>query len=109
MGSEVIEAVRQVCARHERVLVILDSNHTADHVAAELSLYGDFVSVGSYLIVMDTFIKDLPTGGIRRPAMEPRRTVPGPLSRTFSEPTIDMSRRLRSTTGFSRQRRPAAI
>ena len=60
VASEVIEAVRQVCARHERVLVILDSNHTADHVAAELSLYGDFVSVGSYLIVMDTFIKDLP-------------------------------------------------
>ena len=56
----VIAWVRQVRARHDRVLVILDSNHTLDHVAMELSLYGDLVSVGSYLIVMDTVIHDMP-------------------------------------------------
>jgi len=57
----VVEQIRQVCSMHECVLVILDSNHTCDHVASELSLYGDFVSVGSYLIVMDTVIRDLPS------------------------------------------------
>lgn len=60
VAPAVIEQVAQVCSKHERVFVILDSNHTREHVAAELSLYGEFVSVGSYLVVMDTVIKDLP-------------------------------------------------
>ena len=60
IAPNVIEQVRQLRSRHDRVLVILDSNHTYVHVAAELSLYGEFVSVGSYLIVMDTIIRDLP-------------------------------------------------
>jgi len=60
IAPSVIEQVRQVRSRHERVLVILDSNHTCDHVAAELALYGELVSVGSYLVVMDTVIRDLP-------------------------------------------------
>ncbi len=59
-SPEVIEKVTQVRSGHERVLVILDSNHTRDHVAAELVLYSEFVSVGSYLVVMDTVVKDLP-------------------------------------------------
>jgi cephalosporin hydroxylase len=59
-SAEVIEQVRAISSRHERVLVILDSNHTRAHVAAELSCYGDLVSLGSYLIVMDTVISELP-------------------------------------------------
>ncbi|MGH9171763.1 MAG: cephalosporin hydroxylase family protein [Acidimicrobiales bacterium] len=60
VAAETVAAAAEVAARHERVLVILDSNHAKDHVAAELALYGEFVSVGSYLIVMDTIIRDLP-------------------------------------------------
>jgi cephalosporin hydroxylase len=59
-APEVVAAVAKVCQRHERVLVILDSNHTCEHVAAELTAYGPFVSPGSYLIVMDTVIAELP-------------------------------------------------
>ncbi len=59
-APEVLQRVRHVLSRHDRVLVILDSNHTRNHVAMELSLYAEFVSVGSYLIVMDTVIHDLP-------------------------------------------------
>jgi cephalosporin hydroxylase len=59
-APDVVERVADICQRHEQVLVILDSNHTADHVAAELSCYAGFVSVGSYLIVMDTVIRELP-------------------------------------------------
>ncbi len=58
-APDVVAQVAAVRARHDKVLVILDSNHTRDHVAAELSAYADFVSVGSYLAVMDTVIKDL--------------------------------------------------
>ena len=43
----------------ERVLVILDSNHTSEHVYKEMSLYADLVSLDSFLIVMDTAIEYL--------------------------------------------------
>lgn len=44
------------------VVVILDSNHTHEHVLRELELYAPFVRRGSYLIVMDTSIEFLPDG-----------------------------------------------
>jgi cephalosporin hydroxylase len=59
-APETIEQVRQIARAHERALVILDSNHAGGHVAAELALYSEFVSVGSYLAVMDTIIEELP-------------------------------------------------
>jgi len=42
------------------VLVVLDSNHTHDHVLSELALYSPLVTKGSYVVVMDTAIDDLP-------------------------------------------------
>jgi cephalosporin hydroxylase len=63
-GSSVApEVVAQVRARAEgkkKVLVCLDSNHTHEHVLAELNAYGSLVSVGSYCIVFDTFVEDMP-------------------------------------------------
>ena len=41
-------------------MVILDSNHTHDHVLAELELYAPMTSVGSYCVVFDTIVEDLP-------------------------------------------------
>ena len=43
-----------------RVLVCLDSNHTHAHVLAELALYAPLTSVGSYCVVFDTIVEDLP-------------------------------------------------
>lgn len=57
--------IQQVHSRAEgadRVLVSLDSNHTHAHVIDELNAYADLVSVGSYCIVFDTVIEDLPAG-----------------------------------------------
>ena len=56
--------VQQVSARAagKRVLVVLDSNHTHDHVLAELEAYAPLVSVGSYCVVFDTIVEDLPPG-----------------------------------------------
>jgi cephalosporin hydroxylase len=58
----IIQQVRSHADGVERVLVSLDSNHTHEHVLAELNAYADLVSVGSYCIVFDTAIDDLPAG-----------------------------------------------
>lgn len=58
----IIQQVRSYADGVERVLVSLDSNHTHDHVLAELNAYADLVSEGSYCIVFDTVIEDLPAG-----------------------------------------------
>lgn len=55
-----IIAKAALAASGKRVLVVLDSNHTHDHVLAELEAYAPMVSVGSYCVVMDTVVEDLP-------------------------------------------------
>jgi cephalosporin hydroxylase len=63
-GSSVSPAtVDQIAAQaegYDRVMVFLDSNHTHDHVLEELELYAPFVSKGSYCVVWDTGVEDLP-------------------------------------------------
>jgi cephalosporin hydroxylase len=60
VAPEVINRVRVTAARHERILVCLDSSHTHEHVLAELETYAPLVSKGSYCVVFDTIIEDLP-------------------------------------------------
>ncbi len=56
----VVEQVRQVAAGRERVIVVLDSNHTHAHVREELRRYSPLVRRDSYLIVLDTVVEDMP-------------------------------------------------
>lgn len=56
----IIAQVHRIAAGHERVLILLDSNHTHDHVIAELEAYAPLVTPGSYCVVFDTVIEDLP-------------------------------------------------
>ena len=60
IAPETIAQVRAVAADYSRVLVCLDSNHTHDHVLAELQAYALLTSVGSYCVVFDTLIEDMP-------------------------------------------------
>lgn len=60
IAYEVIEQVRNVAQNFQRVLVCLDSNHTHEHVIAELNAYAPLTSVGSYCVVFDTIIEDMP-------------------------------------------------
>jgi len=62
IAPEIVAEVIKRAAGHERVMVILDSNHTHDHVLAELDAYAPLVSSGSYCVVFDTVIEDLPRG-----------------------------------------------
>lgn len=58
----IIAQVQAQAAGKERVLVCLDSNHTHDHVLAELQAYARLATVGSYCVVFDTIVEDLPAG-----------------------------------------------
>lgn len=60
IADETVAAVSEHAAGKKSVLVILDSNHTHDHVLKELQLYSQFVSPGNYLVVFDTLIEDMP-------------------------------------------------
>lgn len=60
IAPEIIAQVHQAAVGHERVLVILDSNHTHEHVLAELEAYAPLTSRGSYCVVFDTVVEDLP-------------------------------------------------
>lgn len=65
-GSSIEDAiflqVKKFADNKKKVLVVLDSNHTHDHVLRELELYSPFVSIGSYIVVFDTIVEDLPEG-----------------------------------------------
>jgi len=60
LSNEILERVKEIASEKTRILVCLDSNHTHDHVLQELRLYAPFVSPGSYIVVFDTIIEDLP-------------------------------------------------
>ena len=56
----VVQLVHDFARTRDRLLVVLDSNHTEEHVLKELELYSPLVKKGSYLVVLDTTIEDLP-------------------------------------------------
>lgn len=58
----VADRVKTKAKNFKKILVCLDSNHIHDHVLAELEAYAPLTSVGSYCIVWDTGIEDLPKG-----------------------------------------------
>lgn len=60
IDPKVIAQVHEKATGKKRVLVCLDSNHTHDHALAELDAYGPLTSVGSYCVVFDTLIEDMP-------------------------------------------------
>lgn len=64
-APETVEKVRSMIKPNETVIVILDSNHTKAHVAAELMAYHDMITVGSYIVATDgsmEFVFDTPRG-----------------------------------------------
>jgi cephalosporin hydroxylase len=60
IAPEIIGQVKAKATGKQKILIFLDSNHTHDHVLAELEAYAPLVSVGSYCVVFDTAIEDLP-------------------------------------------------
>jgi cephalosporin hydroxylase len=60
VDPDVVTEVHRRAEGIERVMVILDSNHTHEHVLAELEAYAPLVTQGQFLIVADTAIEDIP-------------------------------------------------
>ncbi|MDH5358627.1 MAG: cephalosporin hydroxylase family protein [Gammaproteobacteria bacterium] len=62
IDENIIAQVHQFAKNYKRIMVCLDSNHTHEHVLAELEAYAPLVSQGSYCMVGDTVIEDAPEG-----------------------------------------------
>lgn len=60
IAPEIVDHVRAHAEGVERVMVCLDSNHTHEHVLAELNAYADLVTQGCYCVVFDTVVEDIP-------------------------------------------------
>lgn len=60
VDESIIERVRAVASNYSRILVCLDSNHTHEHVLAELNAYAPLVSAESYCVVFDTLVENMP-------------------------------------------------
>ncbi len=60
IDEEMIQKVHEFAKKGKKMLIILDSNHTHEHVLAELKAYANLASIGSYCIVFDTIIEDMP-------------------------------------------------
>jgi len=63
-GSSIDDSIAQqvynFAKNKKQILIALDSNHTHNHVLKELQLYSPIVTKGSYLVVFDTIVEDMP-------------------------------------------------
>jgi cephalosporin hydroxylase len=65
IDPKVVKKIHQLAKNKKQILVILDSNHTHEHVLRELEVYSPLVTKNSYLIVFDTVIEDISTSKIK--------------------------------------------
>lgn len=62
VDEDIVKKVHGIAKGKKPVLVVLDSNHTHEHVLKELKSYAPLVTKGSYLVVFDTLVEDMPAG-----------------------------------------------
>lgn len=67
LSEEIVSQVKNIAKDKKTILVSLDSNHTHEHVLEELRLYAPYTSIGSYCVVFDTIVEDMPKAMYDRP------------------------------------------
>lgn len=82
-APEIVKQVRDLVKPGERVMVILDSNHSKSHVAAELELYAPLVTEGCYVVATDGVMEELPD--VPRGQAEWRWDNPSAAAREFAK------------------------
>jgi len=60
VAEDIVAKVYEYAKNYKRILVSLDSNHTHEHVFAELEMYAPLTSKDSYCVVFDTIVEDMP-------------------------------------------------
>ena len=60
IDPSIIQKVKDYAKEYDNVMLCLDSNHTHDHVLAELRAYAPLTSKGNYCVVFDTIVEDIP-------------------------------------------------
>lgn len=60
VDMELVKSIRNVIKQSDKVMVLLDSNHTHEHVYNELNIWSALVTPGQYLVVSDTIIQEIP-------------------------------------------------
>lgn len=59
IAPEIVSQVKETLKPNDTILILLDSNHSKDHVLAELNAYAEFVTSGSYIVATDGIMQDL--------------------------------------------------
>lgn len=65
IDEKIVQQIRDYAKNFKNIMVVLDSNHTQDHVLRELELYTPLVSVNSYILLPDTFVEFFPKGYVK--------------------------------------------
>ena len=107
-APEVVARVHALARGKNKVLVCLDSNHTHEHVLAELQAYAGLVSVDSYCVVFDTFVEDMPDDYVWTDRPGARATTPRRQCGSGSRITPSSSSTARWKTASWSPRRPTA-
>jgi cephalosporin hydroxylase len=79
IAPEIVGRAKAMASKKRRVMVCLDSNHTYEHVLAELEAYAPLTTVDSYCVVFDTIVEELPAAMFPdrpwRPGNSPKTAV----------------------------------
>lgn len=65
IDKKTIIDIKKLIKHKKKILVVLDSNHSHEHVLQELHLYSPLVKKGSYVIVFDSIVEDMPPSFVK--------------------------------------------